>query len=80
MQPATMVLIYVIVWWVLFFMALPIGLKGGGVNPQTGAPQIPKLRIKAIVVSGIALVISAAIIWFLLTFGAGFYDWAASRG
>ena len=40
MQPATVVLIYVIIWWVILFMALPIGLRGSGIDPKTGAPKI----------------------------------------
>ena len=58
------IIIYVIVWWILFFMALPIGLKKPANNipgQDAGAPEKPKLWIKFIVVSIISLILTIII-------------------
>lgn len=76
MQPATVVLIYVIIWWVILFMALPIGLRGSGIDPKTGAPKIPNLRKKALWVSGIAVVVTAIVVTLVTQFGDQLYIYA----
>lgn len=61
------IVVYVILWWVVFFMALPFGVRGlhedgaveGGLEP--GAPQNPRLGRKALAATGIA-----AILWVVI--------------
>ncbi len=67
MNIATIILVYVIAWWMVFFAALPVGVKSQheteeGVTEGTepGAPANPNLRMKAIVTSIIAFVLTAA--------------------
>ena len=76
MQPATVVLIYVIIWWVILFMALPIGLRGSSIDAKTGAPKIPQLRKKALWVSGIAAVVTTIVVTLVNRFGDQLYIYA----
>ena len=58
------IIIYVIVWWILFFMALPIGIKKTVNNipgQDRGAPEKPKLWLKFFVVSIISLILTIII-------------------
>ena len=58
------IIIYVIVWWILFFMALPFGLKKPVNNipgQDRGAPEKPKLWLKFFVVSIISLILTIII-------------------
>ena len=75
MQPATVVLIYVIIWWVILLMAVTICLRGGGIDPKTGAPKIPSSQ-KALWVSGIAVVVTAIVVTLVTQFGDQLYIYA----
>ena len=63
---ATMLLVYVIIWWMIFFMALPFGVKnidedgddGRAPGSDLGAPVKGNLVKKAIITSVIALVLT----------------------
>ena len=46
------------------FMALPIGLRGGGIDPRRGPNS--NLRKKALWVSGIAVVVTAIVVTLML--------------
>ena len=46
------IIVYVMIWWIIFFSVLPIGIRSnkevfkekiGGIDP--GAPKNPKIRI-----------------------------------
>lgn len=57
----TGMLVYVIAWWMIFFIALPIGIQsqseaGEPVEPGTpeSAPAKPRLLLKALVASVLA--------------------------
>ena len=56
------IVVYILLWWWVFFMTLPFGVKVEE-NPELGhapsAPAKPKLLIKAGITSVIALVL-----WF----------------
>jgi predicted secreted protein len=65
MNIATVILVYVVSWWICFFMALPIGVRAQnetGDEVQKGtmpsAPSNPNLKKKALVTSLIALLIT----------------------
>lgn len=55
------IVVYVILWWVIFFAALPFGVRPGSdteAGQDAGAPVNPRLWTKA----GVATV-AAAILW-----------------
>ena len=69
-------LIYVVIWWLVFFMALPIGARSyheAGEEVEAGnvssAPMRPRLWLKAGVTTGIAAVLTL-ITYFLIDGGA----------
>jgi predicted secreted protein len=64
------IVVYVIIWWLVFFMTLPFGVKpphevGEVAEPghSDGAPVKPRLWLKAAITTGIA-----ALLW-----GVAFY-------
>lgn len=63
----TLILVYVVIWWLVFFAALPVGVRHqpdpdeeivNGTDP--GAPSNPNLKKKALYTSLIALVLTIA--------------------
>ena len=69
---ASGVVVYVITWWLVFFMALPIGVKpphevGQEVQPgnEAGAPVQPYIWIKVGATSAIAAVLWAGAWWLI---------------
>ncbi|NVJ71013.1 MAG: DUF1467 family protein [Alphaproteobacteria bacterium] len=73
MNIATIILVYVIAWWMVFFAALPFGVRSQheteeGVTEGTepGAPADPMLKKKILITSLIAVVITTAY-YFLAT-------------
>ncbi len=64
--------VYVITWWMVFFMMLPIGVKAQDEDGEdavpgthTSAPKDPKLLKKTIYASIIAAIIWGLIYWQL---------------
>lgn len=75
MNPATIILVYVIAWWMVFFAALPVGVRAQHEAPDDmvegsspSAPVNPNLKKKAIVTSVIAAILTIAY-YFLATSG-----------
>lgn len=73
MNIATIILVYVIAWWMVFFAVLPFGVRSQheteeGVTEGTepGAPANPMLKKKILITSLIAVVITTAY-YFLAT-------------
>ena len=75
MNIATIILVYVVVWWMVFFAALPIGVRSQheseeeiteGTEP--GAPSNPNLLKKAFYTSVIATVLTVGY-YFLVESG-----------
>jgi len=65
---------FTVVWWMIFFAALPFGVRGqletGEKIPrgaEAAAPSDPKLKIKALITTGIAVVVTV-ILWVAVTF------------
>ena len=69
MQPITFILIWVIVWWMVWFTVLSIGLRRGSSDPESGAPEDPKLLRKALWVTAGSFVFTLAFVWLLGVFG-----------
>ena len=59
---------YVVVWWLIFFMALPFGATPDE-HPQRGnvesAPARPHLLIKALITTVLAGLVTWAIAWLI---------------
>lgn len=64
----TGVMVYVIVWWLVFFTALPFGARPPEqveAGHDVGAPEKPRLWMKALVSSLIAGVLFAVIYYVI---------------
>ena len=58
---ATGIMVYLVIWWILLFMVLPLGVKrveNPGRGQEPGAPERPELLRKAIITT-----IVAAVLW-----------------
>jgi predicted secreted protein len=62
--------IYVIVWWLSFFVMLPMGAQSHyeadeAIVPGTdrGAPKVHNIRRKALIAAGIAAIVWLGIAW-----------------
>jgi predicted secreted protein len=68
MTAAGALVTYVVVWWLIFFMALPFGAAPDE-NPRAGtvesAPARPRLLLKVLVTSVLAALATWAIAWFI---------------
>lgn len=53
---AVLVSAFLIFWFLALFIVLPIGLSGN-VDAESGAPKLPQLRMKVLIVTGIAAVL-----------------------
>ncbi|MBS0471395.1 MAG: DUF1467 family protein [Proteobacteria bacterium] len=62
---------YPILWFFSFLCLLPVGLGGGGHDPETGAPLNPMLGRKALYATGIAAVLFAV---FYAMVSVGVFD------
>ncbi len=63
------IVVFVVVWWLVFFAALPWGVRRGEGADQghdAGAPAHPHLWIKAAVTTIIAALLTLAV-WFVVT-------------
>ncbi|MCB1341266.1 MAG: DUF1467 family protein [Pseudooceanicola sp.] len=73
MGPTSAIVLYVVIWFLCFFVALPVRTKTQGdvgrVEPGThaGAPEVHHLKRKALIVSLVALVIWAAVAGTILS-------------
>jgi len=78
MNPAAIIVVFVIWWWVAFLAVLPMGVKSrwegdddGVDGADPGAPDDPQLKKKAlratIIAAGLTIVTSAVIMSGLVT-------------
>jgi len=71
MNPATVTLTFVMLWWLIFFMALPIGVvrdENPEIGNAAGAPKNAKLLKKALYTTLIATTLTCTF-FFLLQHG-----------
>ena len=68
------IIVYVIIWWIIFFSVLPIGIRSnkedfkekiGGMDP--GAPKNPKIGKKFLITTLITTIIFV-VIYYLVKF------------
>ena len=66
------IIVYVMIWWIIFFSLLPVGIqsnkevfkeKMGGMDP--GAPKNPKIRKKFLITTLITTIIFAVIYYLV---------------
>tara|TARA_B100002019_G_C20960953_1_gene446275 strand:+ start:110 stop:364 length:255 start_codon:yes stop_codon:yes gene_type:complete len=66
------IIVYVMIWWIIFFSVLPIGIKSkkevfkekiGGIDP--GAPKNPKIGKKFLITTLITTLIFAVIYYLV---------------
>ncbi len=67
MDPVGFIVFFICIWWILYYMALPIGRKSDFEASQVGAPSRPRLALKAIWVTVITTIIMVTLV--LLDFG-----------
>jgi predicted secreted protein len=75
--------IYIILWWLSFFLMLPIGVRNldetgdtGGPGQERAAPTRPLLMQKAIGAAVLAAVLLAALIFAVNADAFGVRQWA----
>lgn len=75
------IVVFVLIWWCVFFAALPFGVRGGWEAPEDhvrgaepGAPREPDLRRKAIVTTGITFVLWAVAVAMIMSGVVNFRD------
>ena len=68
------IIVYVMIWWIIFFSVLPIGIRSnkevfkdkiGGVDP--GAPKNPKI-VKKFLITTLITTIIFLVIYYLVKF------------
>lgn len=65
MSVVSFIVVFVCVWWLIFFMALPFGVQLDESGPEVsgpGAPKAPGLKKKALVTTLISIVICGMIV------------------
>lgn len=77
MSVATGLMVYVVIWWIVFFMALPFGVRTAAEAGESAAPGLadsapvrPRLWLKAAVTS-----VVAGVVWglFYVALQHGFF-------
>jgi predicted secreted protein len=70
MNPFMGAAIYFILWWLSFFMVLPMGAQSlheadeaAAPGVERGAPRVPNLGLKALIATGIAAVLWLGVAW-----------------
>lgn len=74
MNPVTLLLVYVVIWWLVFFMTLSVGVQaqneteeGAVAGTPESAPSNPNLKKKALWATLIAAVLTG-IYWAIVVF------------
>ena len=64
MDPVGFAVFFICIWWILYYMALPIGRKSDFEANSVGAPRMPRLVTKAIWVTAITTLIMITLVLF----------------
>ena len=67
-------IVYLLVWWIVLFAVLPLGVRGrweseddGVAGAEPGAPVKPDLKRKALITTGVATIIWAIVCAVILS-------------
>ncbi|MGF1543677.1 MAG: DUF1467 family protein [Parvularculaceae bacterium] len=82
MNPAGVVVVYILVWWCAFFVMLPLGVRSvweddaadAPPGVDLGAPQQPDLKRKAVRATWLSLPITVAICLLIISGVVDFKD------
>jgi predicted secreted protein len=69
------IVVFILIWWLVFFMTLPWGVRRAGEEARghdAGAPVNPRLWTKAGIATGISAVIFALVWWGIERGGLSF--------
>lgn len=61
MNITSLVVVFIIIWWLTFFIALPIGIRTEEKpidGNDKGAPKNPRIKLKILITTLVALVLS----------------------
>jgi predicted secreted protein len=61
-------MVFVIIWWLVLFMVLPFGAQPPDEVEQGHAPSAParpRIGLKFLITTGIALAATAAVVWIV---------------
>ena len=64
------IVVFILLWWWVFLMSLPFGIKTPDdieIGHATSAPEKPMIRQKVMVSTAIALVLFAIVYWIIDT-------------
>ncbi len=64
----TAILVFVVVWWLIWFIALPIGVKTSEnvkIGNTESAPDKPRLLLKASITTFLSLIIAGIILYLI---------------
>ncbi len=67
MDPVGFLVFFICIWWILYYMALPIGRKSDFEVNKVGAPRTPRLVQKALWVTLLTSILMGLLV--LLNFG-----------
>ena len=60
----TALLVYAVIWWLVLFCILPLGIRPsdqGDIGESAGAPSNPRLLWRVLVTTGVAAVVFAGV-------------------
>lgn len=71
MQIGSLIAVFFVIWWLCFIAVLPIGNRSqselgtvvAGTDP--GAPALPRLGLKALLATGLGIVVMGLLLWGL---------------
>jgi predicted secreted protein len=73
------IVVFVVLWWLVFFIALPIGIHTEETPDQgnmKGAPKNPNIKMKMLITSIVTLILTAS---FFYLMQHGYFDFIDVR-
>ena len=70
------IVLFVLIWWMVFFAVLPWGIRRAGdeaLGHDAGAPTRARIVLKAVVTTGITLVLFGVAFWLVESKYVSFY-------
>lgn len=64
----TAIVLFVLIWWMVLFCVLPWGVRRAGEEEKghdAGAPVVPRLGRKALITTGISIVLFGIAYWII---------------
>ena len=80
MNPVSLIVVFDVLWWLIFFMALPVGISAAAPSNEgnfNGSPKKHNLKIKAFVTTIIAAILT---VLYFVAMESGWFDFVQMRG